>query len=145
MLRIGQILSQSVPLSDHDVEEILQEQKTTRQPFGSAALALGKAQPEQVWAAWLTQVQSQPIDLSRLDSDAAAITALPAGLAMLYGLVPLRVRGDQLVVAAANDVPASAIAHVERRCGLHLIVARAAAPLVEQAMAKLYPASTTIV
>ena len=139
MLRIGQILSQSVPLSDHDVEEILQEQKTTRQPFGSAALALGKAKPEQVWQAWLTQVRHQPIDLSRLNTDAAAVTAMPAGLAMLYGLVPLRVRGRDLVVAAGRDVPVEAIAHVERRCGLHVIVAHADATLVDRALQKLYP------
>lgn len=145
MLRIGQILSQSVPLSDHDVEEILHEQKTTRQPFGSAALALGKAKPEQVWQAWLTQVRQQPIDLSRLNADAAAVTAMPAGLAMLYGLVPLRVRGNDLVVAAGHDVPMEAIAHVERRTGLHLIVAHASATLVDQVLHNLYPTTTAAV
>lgn len=144
MLRIGQILSQSVPLSDHDVEEILHEQKTTRQPFGCVALALGKAKPDQVWEAWLTQVRQQPIDLRRLNADDAAVTAMPAGLAMLYNLVPLRVRGSDLVVAAGGDVPVEAIAHVERRTGLHVIVARADAALVEQALHKLYPTPTAV-
>lgn len=145
MLRIGQILSQSVSLSDHDVEEILLEQKSTRQPFGSIALSLGKAKPEQVWQAWLTQVRQQPINLTRLAADDVAVTALPAGLAMLYGLVPLRVRGSDLVVAAGHDVAVEAIAHVERRTGMHLIVAHADAALVGQALHRLYPSPTAVV
>ncbi|HEY0009115.1 MAG TPA: hypothetical protein VGB55_10365, partial [Tepidisphaeraceae bacterium] len=56
--RIGQILSRSVPLTEHDLEEILQEQKVTRQRFGDAALALGMVQPKHVWDAWMQQLHT---------------------------------------------------------------------------------------
>ena len=92
----------------------------------------------------MTQVHTQPIDLSRLNPDNAAVTAMPSGLAMLYGLVPLRVRGNDLVVAAGHDLPVEAIAHLECRSGLHVIVARAAPTLVERSLAKLYPAPVAV-
>lgn len=142
MPQIGQILSQSVPLSDHDLEEILNEQKTTRQRFGDAALALGKARPEQVWEAWLTQVRESPIDLRRVQPEDAAVAAVPAGLATLYSVVPLRVRGNDLVVAAAGELPDTAIAHITRRTGLRVILARADAAAVDYTLARLYPAAT---
>src|SRR5439155_6477219 len=50
--RIGELLSRMVPLSGHDVEEILQEQSATRRRFGEIALAWGLCKPEHVWDAW---------------------------------------------------------------------------------------------
>src|SRR5687768_5822111 len=54
--RIGELLSGIVPLSNHDVEEILQEQSGTHRKFGEIALAWGLSQPEHVWNAWCRQL-----------------------------------------------------------------------------------------
>ena len=139
MARIGQILSESVPLTDHDVEEILNEQKSTRQRFGDAALALGKARPDQVWDAWLLQLREQPVDLTRFTPDSAAVSCVPSGLALRIGFVPLRIRGNQLVVAAASELSADDKWVVERDCGVRLVVARAPLAEVSQALSRLYP------
>lgn len=142
MPQIGQILSQTVPLSDHDLEEILQEQKTTRQRFGEVALALGKATPGQVWEAWLTQLQHTPVDLDTFQPEPAAVAALPIGLATLHGIVPLRVRGNELVVAVAGDLPITTVSHIIRRTHMRVIVAHADRQAVETTLARLYPTST---
>ncbi|HEX8325672.1 MAG TPA: hypothetical protein VF595_17340 [Tepidisphaeraceae bacterium] len=138
MSQIGQILSQSVPLTDHDLEEILQEQKTTRQRFGDAALSLGKARPEQVWEAWLTQLQEGPVDLTRVPPEDAAVAIVPAGLATFYNVVPLRVRGCELVVAAVS-LSDSAVVHLARRTGMRVIVAHAKGEDIDRVLAQLYP------
>ncbi|MDB5327332.1 MAG: type secretion system protein GspE [Phycisphaerales bacterium] len=140
MARIGQILSESVPLSDHDVEEILNEQKSTRQRFGDAALALGKARPDQVWDAWLSQLRDQPVDLSRFSPDPAAVSCVPSSLALRIGFVPLRIRGNQLVIAAASELSADDKWAIERDCGVRLVVAQAPLQAVSQALSRLYPA-----
>ena len=139
MPRIGQILSQSVPLSDHDVEEILQEQKTTRQRFGDAALALGKAQPEQVWEAWLAQVRQGPIDLDRTTIDPAALAEVPAELVVKHRIVPVRLRGNELVVAIAGNVVFEAISAIGRATGLQVIPAVTTEAAIERALARCYP------
>ena len=49
--RFGELLSRLVPLSGHDIEEILQEQSANRRKFGDIALscspseAAGRRQP----------------------------------------------------------------------------------------------------
>ena len=141
MARIGQILSESVPLSEHDVEEILNEQKSTRQRFGDAALALGKARPDQVWDAWLAQLREQPLDLTRFWPDPAAVSCVTSELALQFTFVPMRIRGNQLVVACGSDLSADAKWKIEHTCGVRLFVASAPPTAVMQALARLYPAA----
>lgn len=139
MARIGQILSESVPLSEHDVEEILNEQKSTRQRFGDVAMSLGKARPEQVWQAWLTQLKAQPVDLGRFSPDPTAVNCVPADMALSMNFVPLRIRGNELVVASASELSADDKWKVEHTCGVRLFVAQASEMAVIAALARLYP------
>ena len=55
--RIGELLSRIIPLTDHDVEEILHEQQATNQKFGDIALSLGLCKPEDLLRAWLRQLE----------------------------------------------------------------------------------------
>src|SRR5690606_20585255 len=102
--RIGQILCRNVPLSEHDIEEIVEEQKATRTRFGDAALALGVVRPEDVWRAWIEQIQGEnaTVDLDLLGVDAQAVAYLPAPAAQKHKVVPIRVHGNELVVACAR-------------------------------------------
>jgi hypothetical protein len=77
--RIGEILSQLVPLSGHDVEEILHEQTVskTRKSFGDIALSMGLCRPEHVTRAWCKQLIDGPprkIDLDRTGVDTQALS-----------------------------------------------------------------------
>ena len=104
--RIGELLSQLVPLSGHDIEEILHEQSATRKPFGDIALAMGLCRPEHVWKAWCGQllIDASPrrIDLDRLGIDAQATSCIPQELASRLNIVPVRVLGDLLIVATSE-------------------------------------------
>jgi type IV pilus assembly protein PilB len=99
--RMGERLSRMVPLSGHDIEEILSEQSATGRRFGDIALQLGLCRPEHVWRAWSSQLAESPqrVDLNEFGIDAQAVAHLPANIAIQYHVIPVRVLSDTLVLA----------------------------------------------
>ena len=102
--RFGELLSRMVPLSGHDVEEILQEQSATRRRFGEIALAWGLCKPEHVWNAWCQQSEggTETVDLEKIGVDSQAATMLPAHVAREHHVIPLRVAEGAVLLATAN-------------------------------------------
>jgi type IV pilus assembly protein PilB len=113
--RMGELLGEIVPLSGHDVEEILSEQHATNRRFGEIALSWGLCQPEHVWSAWCRQVgdvsSSQTVDLDRVGIDAQAVALLPAESAHVFRAIPIRTSDTEVVVA--SDAPLSERAREE--------------------------------
>ena len=103
--RIGELLGKMVRLSNHDVEEILEEQGFTHRRFGEIALSWGLCQPEHIWRAWCDQLteESPEVDLTDIGIDAQAIIHLPRELAMKHCLIPIRSFADQLVIATGGQ------------------------------------------
>src|SRR5690606_33165915 len=99
--RIGQLLRQMVPLSEHDIEEILHEQAHSGRRFGEIAMEWGLCESEHVWRAWCDQTgdELEHVDLDRLGIDAQAIEALPRDVATRCRAVPLRRFDDLLIIA----------------------------------------------
>ena len=101
--RIGELLSELVELSGHDVEEILHEQQTTQRRFGEIALSWGLCQPEHVWSAWSRQVGNgtdvQRVDLDRDGIDAQAVALLHANVARAFRVIPIRADAQEVVLA----------------------------------------------
>ncbi len=139
--RIGEILSNLVPLSEHDIEDILSEQSASRKRFGDIALSMGLCRPEHTWQACSTQLDAGPqlIDLDALGIDTQAIEHLPAKTARALEVVPVRVFGDELLIAthahslntAADVLP---IILTER---IKFVLAER--EQIEQALAAYYP------
>jgi type IV pilus assembly protein PilB len=104
--RIGELLSQLVTLSGHDVEEILHEQQTTQRRFGEIALSWGLCQPEHIWSAWSRQVDETDfatVDLDRNGIDAQAVALLSSDVARTYHAIPIRASEREVVIA--SDAP----------------------------------------
>ena len=103
--RIGELLSGIVPLSNHDVEEILQEQSGTHRKFGEIALAWGLCQPEHVWNAWCRQLAQgfERVDLAQVGVDAQASAVLSPEVARQFVVLPVRIAGEVLIVATAVE------------------------------------------
>jgi hypothetical protein len=142
--RIGEILSSLVPLSGHDIEEILSEQSSTRRRFGDIALSMGLCRPEHIWKATSAQLDAGPIqvDLGTFGIDSQALEHLPAKTARALGVVPLRLTGDTLVVAAHEGslVVASEVLPVILSNDVKFVIAARAQ--VERALRTYYPKST---
>src|SRR5438067_12476710 len=105
--RFGELLSRMVPLSGHDVEEILQEQNSNRKRFGEIALAWGLCRPEHVWDAWCQQTADgrEVVDLEQIGVDAQAAALLPADTARQLHAIPIRMAGDAVLIATSDDQP----------------------------------------
>jgi hypothetical protein len=103
-VRIGELLSRMVPLSGHDVEEILQEQTANRRRFGEIALAWGLCRPEHVWDAWCQQSTggAELVDLEQIGIDAQAAAMLPGATARELGVIPVRVLSDAALLAVVE-------------------------------------------
>jgi type IV pilus assembly protein PilB len=102
--RIGELLCRLVSLSDHDIEEILEEQKYTGRRFGEIALAWGLCVPADIWHAWSDQLEEQVqyVNLESVGVDTQALSLLPAVLAERYEVIPLRSVGNRLVLATSE-------------------------------------------
>ncbi|HYO08763.1 MAG TPA: hypothetical protein VER17_07300 [Tepidisphaeraceae bacterium] len=141
--RIGELLSRMVPLSGHDVEEILQEQASNRRKFGEIALSWGLCRPEHVWDAWCQQADDhRTLDLEKIGIDARAAAMIPAEVARSLGVIPVRVANDCALVAIAEDHdPDAAIAQLEALLHRRIKFARAE-PKQVKAMIETYYGAT---
>jgi hypothetical protein len=110
--RIGERLSHLIPLSGHDIEEILSEQGATGRRFGDIALRMGLCTPEHIWSAFRDQLAESPqrVNLNEFGIDAQAIERLPASVALRYHVVPVRAFNDELVIAV-NEAAYPEVAH----------------------------------
>ena len=114
--RIGELLGRIIPLSDHDVEDILNEQQASNhKQFGDIALQLGLAKPEHILQAWLRQLETRTdrVHLARIGVDVQAVAQLSADMARRHVALPIRAVGDELLLAVANVPDATAIAELE--------------------------------
>jgi hypothetical protein len=93
-----------VRLSEHDVEEILQEQKCCGKRFGEIAMSWGLCEPEHVWRAWCNQTgdRLERVHLDRIGVDAQATGLLPRALAHDLHAIPIRHYESLIVVALAD-------------------------------------------
>jgi type IV pilus assembly protein PilB len=109
--KMGDLLRRLVPLSWHDVDEILHEQRIGSRRFGETAIAMGLCRPEHVWQAWCGQRadQVEPVDLDQVGIDSQAVILITREMAMKFGVIPLRVSDEQLIIAAAESTYRQAI------------------------------------
>lgn len=140
--RMGEILQTIVPLSPHDIEEILSEQRLTHRRFGDCAIALGLCRPEHVWQAYggqLGQASRQIDDLDAFGVDAQAIAYLPAELARELHVIPVRFLDGAVVVAADPQDIDRAREALSQRLDVVIHFVGADRGQVDRAIAYYYP------
>jgi hypothetical protein len=147
-MRIGEMLSRFIPLTDQDIEEVLQEQNCTHQPFGQVAISLGLCRAPDVWRAWsrLLDLHPHEVDVEELGVDAQATTLLPAEMARAHSVLPVRICGSELVLAAlagdAHGVDDPVAAHVAHM-GLKVKYVAAPREQLLRVIALYYPSKTS--
>jgi type IV pilus assembly protein PilB len=140
--RMGELLARLGQLTPHDIDEILAEQRQTRQRFGQIAVSLGFCQPEHVWSAWCSQLAGHldQVDLDQLGIDAQAVEFLPRDLALGLRAMPVRVVEGQLIVAVDDASLAAGVGELARRLAMDIKCVLAPQSQVEAALARYYPA-----
>ena len=145
--RIGDILSRIIPLSRHDIEEILQEQRYSHRPFGDIALSMGFCQPADIWQAWSGQLDCpnggvKHVDLKTFGVDAQAVDLMPAVDARRWTAIPVRVFGDALVVAVDAEDLEAARQNLRVRPGLQLKLVTCSRDQILNAIEQYYEFNT---
>lgn len=140
---IGAYLGRIVPLSSHDISEIVEEQFASGRRFGEAALALRLCRPHHVWKAWWEQLGEslQTVDLNVLGVDTQALAHVPASAARAFGVIPLRVVRDELVLAASSESIAAATEQLGAQLRKNIRFVQAAAEQIASAIERYYPNS----
>ena|SRR5579862_1279360 len=140
-LLFGQLLSQVTKLSDYDISEILEEQSITPRRFGQIALAFGLCKPQDIWKAWWEQISDPPlrVDLAVIGIDTQSLAAIPREMARQFGVIPLRAFGEQLVIAASEEVIAVARRELSARLKYQLKFVLADARQIAQTIELIYP------
>ncbi len=140
--RIGELLSRIIPLSEHDVEEILHEQAASNQKFGDIALQLGLCKPEHILQAWLHQLETrtQRISVARMGVDAQALTHLTRGLAIKYTALPIRAIGNEVLIAVAHVPHEEDLTILESHAGRRIKLVLADEGELLAAIERHYPA-----
>ena len=140
--KIGDLLRRLVPLSRHDVDEILQEQRATQLRFGETAISMGLCRPEHVWRAWCGQSTDEidRVDLDEVGVDSQATPLIPREVAMRFGVVPLRVITGALLVATSDVCFEEAVVGLPPFVHLKLKFVLAPQDQIQRALATYYPA-----
>jgi type IV pilus assembly protein PilB len=123
--RMGEVLCRMGIIQKEDIDRILSQQRRTRQKFGQIAIRLGLVTQEQIWEAWARQLaEREGIDLDAVGSDTPAVETLPLATARRFGVVPLRLWGQNLVVAAPADISGATLEQLAREtgCQIHVCV-----------------------
>ena len=140
--RIGEILRRTVPLSRQDVDEVLEDQKTTRRRFGEIALSWGLCQPEHLWSAWCKQLTSsgaERVDLQEIGIDAQAAAMMPPEIARQLRVVPLRMSETEVVVACDEPLTDRVAGELKLLLGLRVKHVLAATEQLNVALEDYYP------
>lgn len=140
-LRIGELLRRIIPLSQHDVEEILSEQQASNRKFGDIALALGLCQPQHVWRAWMHQLETstQRISVTTVGVDSQAIPLLDSHTAHKFAIIPLRSVEGELLVAAAHPLGQDELSEIESVCNRRVKTVLADEADVQKHLHRYYP------
>ena len=117
-IRIGEILVERNILSEQQVFEIIQKQRTTGMPFGVLAEQLYDVTVESIESAWIEQYcrMTGEIDLSEQTIDVRVLKLINRRQAWQFEVLPLRFEPTgELLMAASQSRLARAVTFVANR------------------------------
>jgi len=139
--RFGELLGRFVPLSQHDVSEILEDQAISHRRFGEIALSWGLCRPDHIWRAWSAQLAQrvEKVDLPSIGIDTQALTHLDAALAREFAAIPLRVMENQIIVAVSEPTARRASEQLPGLLTRQVQFVLADAQQIDSAIREYYP------
>jgi type IV pilus assembly protein PilB len=138
---IGHVLVELGVLTNWQVDRILEHQKLSRQRFGQIAVSWGWAQPQDVWRAWALHLvdQTRVMDLDEVGIDAGAVEKVPPAIAWHYRAVPIRMWGENLVLAVAEHLAQIACHELPTLLGGNLHFCLADRKQIDHTLDRVYP------
>ena len=137
-MRIGDLLVANELISQEQLDQALELQKTTGERLGTVLTKYGFIQEKQLIEALEMQLGVEFIDLGEHPPDAGMATVLPKNIAKKYQVVPVRMDKDDLYLAMSDPLNFVALGEVRTATRRRVIPMIATADAVDRAVATLY-------
>jgi hypothetical protein len=102
--RIGEILVQKKLISWEQLEEVLAEQKRTKEFTGEILIRKGYIPAVFLYKALADQYQMRFVDLKRTFINPKAVELLPRSICEKYGLFPIEKGQESLIIGISNPL-----------------------------------------
>jgi Type II secretion system (T2SS), protein E, N-terminal domain len=139
-MRIGEMLVRMGVLNREQVGQILDEQQSTNEPFGTIAERLFQVGPDTIEQAWIEQTQERAtmFDPERgIEDDARELVVRRQ--AWQFGIVPLRLDDGYLIAATSRKQLPRAVRFATRVLGMPVQFEIADDEELSQLLAHQYP------
>ena len=135
---LGQILKDRGIVREGQVQEALQAQRRTGGLIGQCLIDLGHCTQQDVVLALAEQAGMESVDLTRGRPSAQALALVDSTTAHAYGVLPLRVEGETLVVAIADPLNTAVLEDLHFTTGMEVRGAVADAETIKKLVLELY-------
>ena len=108
-LRLGDLLLREQLITREQLQQALQEQKSTGMRLGYTLVKLGFVQETEISKMLARQYRMPAVDLSRFEVDPKIVKLVPADVAVKHTVLPLKREGRTLTVAMADPTNVAVI------------------------------------
>ena len=108
-LRLGDLLLREQLITREQLQQALQEQKSTGMRLGYTLVKLGFVQETEISKMLARQYRMPAVDLSRFEVDPKIVKLIPADVAVKHTVLPLKREGRTLTVAMADPTNVAVI------------------------------------
>lgn len=138
--RIGEILVQKKLISWEQLEEVLDEQKRTKEFTGEILLRKGYIPAIFFYKALAEQHEMRFVDLKRTVINPKAVELLPRSICEKYGLFPIERTSESLIIGISNPLNTWPETEIQQLAKIDKIETVLCLPThIQQAMDEYYP------
>lgn len=142
--RLGELLLKENLITEEQLKQALEYQKTNGLRLGSALIKLGFVSEEDIAMTLSKQLGYPSINISKFDVEPEVLKLIPADLARKYTVLPLHRTGHILTVAMADPTNLTAIEDIRFKTELNVQPVVAPETPLKMAIERYYGTSTDI-
>ena len=137
-VRLGTLLQQAGLISEAVLQAALERQELTNEKLGSVLIGMGSVSEADIAQAMAGQLQVPFVRLEEEPIDVSVANLIPRDLALDKRCVPLRRRGESVVVAVADPLSLMGADELGEMCGAPVEVRIATETDIIKAIARVY-------
>ena len=136
--KLGEILIRQGAISEKQLEEALEKQRSEGGLLGEIMTRLGFVNERVIAQAITSQYGFPFLPLESYDVNPEAVKLVPEKMALKYHIMPVDIIGDVITIAMCNPLNKEAIEEVESTTGKTVRVFIALSTSVRAALSKIY-------
>lgn len=136
--RLGDLLVESLLISEEQLQEALREQSKTKQKLGDLLITQGYITEQQLIEVLEFQLGIPHVSLYKFQIDPAIAQIIPESMARRYQAIPIQKEGGRLMVAMADPLDYFAIEELRMSTGFRIEPAISSRDELQRAIARHY-------